>query len=120
MTVRPSAGMLRRSVSIERREEGSDDGYGNYTYDWQPLRQKPFSAQISPIRGRETTIAGANAGVFHFNIIVRYSNLTKDITAGDRVVDVRNGKTYNVTFPADFSEKNRFVKLLCTFGNPDG
>jgi len=121
MSVRPSAANLRERVYVELRRRGDDDGYGNYIYEWEKLRESPFNAQITPIRGLEQTISGANQGVSYWNIIVRYSDITKDITSDYRIVDARKeDRVFNVIFPADFTEKNRHVRLLCTLGRAEG
>lgn len=113
------AGELRECVNIERRAEVEDD-YGNHVGEWVSLRAEPFRANIRPIRGRESEIAGANTGTQIYKITLRWTPVTGALLTTDRIVNKQTGKEYNIHSIADFTERSRYIEMMCEAGTATG
>ena len=114
-----NAGELRERVYIERRNKQSDE-YGNNVDEWRKIHPKPFAANIRPLRGRESEIAGANTGTQLYNVTIRWRRLSEKVTPKDRIVNARTGEAYNIHTHADFTERNRYIELMCEAGTVHG
>jgi SPP1 family predicted phage head-tail adaptor len=111
-----SAGRLRERIRFDRREVDVD-GLGN-PGDWQPLCG-PFSARLRPINGKEVVLAGKLAGVQPYEIVVRFCVATAAVTPADRAVDVRTGRTFNITAVQDPTERRQWLSMLVKAGDAE-
>lgn len=95
------------------------DGAGNYERGWRTLIESR-SARIADTRGGEEVRAGRLAGVGSFDIWLRADVETKKITAGDRVIDARDGaRIFNIRWVGSLDSKGRFLLLQCQAGVAD-
>lgn len=98
---------LRDKVRFERRAEVAD-GFGNFEGDWRSLGEA--RASLNPTRGGETVIAGRLQGKASWDLWVQSSALTRSLTPGDRVVDVRDPRrVFNIRWSGDLDGDRRWV-----------
>lgn len=106
---------FRERVRFERRRENGDDGYGNVQYEWQRIAG-PCAARIRPISGAETADMQGLAGVGTFEVIVRASSGAAQVGVGDRCVNERSGRLYNIRSIMNIDERGRFLTIECMGG----
>jgi head-tail adaptor len=98
---------LRDKVRFERRAEVAD-GFGNFEGDWRSLGEA--RASLNPTRGGETVIAGRLQGKASWDLWVQSSALTRSLTPGDRVVDVRDPRrVFNIRWSGDLDGDRRWL-----------
>lgn len=114
-----TAGELKEQVRFDRRAIIPDDGYGNTTGAWETLGG-PWPARIAPAAGSEDVLAERLSGLQPVEITIRYSSQTVKIQTQDRAVDVRSGRTYNVTSINNPDERRAYLTILATAGAADG
>jgi head-tail adaptor len=114
-----TAGELRERVRFDRRATIPDDGYGNTTGAWA-LFAGPWPARIAPAAGSEDVLAERLTGLQPVEITIRYCTQAVAIQSQDRAVDVRSGKTYNVTSINNADERHAYLSILATAGGADG
>lgn len=85
-----------------------------------PLFTGTMAARIEPQTGSEDVIAERPTGVQPVVITVRWNTLAAGIQPQDRAVDVRSGKTYNVTSVANEDERRRYLNIAASAGAADG
>lgn len=100
---------LRDKVRFERRAEVAD-GFGNFEGDWRSLGEA--RADLKPTRGLETVLAGRLQGRASWDLWVQSSNLTRSLTPGDRVVDVRDPtRVWNIRWSGDLDGDRRWLLI---------
>jgi SPP1 family predicted phage head-tail adaptor len=114
-----AAGELREMIRFDRRATVADDGYGNTLGDWQKLAG-PFAARIAPGVGSEQTVADGQAGINEVEITVRYCNAALGVNVGDRAVDVRSGRTFNIQSVINADERRQYLIIAAVSGVADG
>ena len=98
---------LRDKVRFERRAEVAD-GFGNFEGDWRSLGEA--RASLNPTRGGETVIAGRLQGKASWDLWVQSSALTRSVSPGDRVVDVRDPRrVFNIRWSGDLDGDRRWL-----------
>ncbi len=98
---------LRDKVRFERRAEVAD-GFGNFEGDWRSLGEA--RASLNPTRGGEAVIAGRLQGKASWDLWVQSSALTRSLTPGDRVVDVRDPRrVFNIRWSGDLDGDRRWL-----------
>jgi head-tail adaptor len=113
-----TAGELKELVRFDRRAT-IDDGYGNTAGAWE-LLGGPWPARIAPAAGSEDVLADRLSGLQPVEITIRYFSQTLAIQAQDRAVDVRTGRTYNITSVNNPDERHAYLSILATAGGADG
>jgi head-tail adaptor len=114
-----TAGELRESIRFDRRAEVTDDGYGNAQGDWATFAG-PYPARIATGAGSEETLADGQVGLNSVEIIVRYCGAAASVGSGDRAVNTRTGKTYNILSTVNEDEHNRYLTFTAQSGAADG
>jgi head-tail adaptor len=114
-----TTGELRERVRIDRRAAIPDDGYGNTQGAWAEFIG-PVAARIAPAAGSEDVLAERLQGLQPVEITIRYSRQAAAIQTQDRAVNVRSGKTYNVTSINNADERRAYLSILATAGGADG
>src|SRR4051794_4865085 len=107
-------GQMRARVRIEHRV-AVDDGYGNTQGDWLTV-MSGVPAKIGPLKGGEEVRSSRIAGFNNFDIVIRGNPTTAAITSEHRLVNERNGETYNIKWIGNFDERGRFLTLTCQSG----
>lgn len=114
------SGQLRDSIIVQRRGEGSTEGWGNpVSGDFSDLiAAQP--ARITPMGGDEAIRADRLTGIVKFEITLRWSTANAGIHADDRFVLARaaaglpSGAVLNVRHPGiDPTEKRRELRFIC-------
>lgn len=117
-----SAGQLRESVTFQRRAAGSD-GRGNTTTGaWTNITGCiAIPAQIKPLKAGETVIAEGVQGRRLYQVLVRRASALDGVNVGDKMLDARDGRTFNVKAPPinpDMHDK--YLQILVEQGGADG
>lgn len=106
-----SAGDLRHRLRVERPVEG-DDGYGNtITGQYAPLFV--LAAKVNAQKGGEAIQAARLVSRGAVEVWVRSTSQSRQITAADRLVDVRTGEVLEVRHIADLSGAGVVLLLTC-------
>lgn len=114
-----AGGDLREMVRFDRRSIIPDDGYGNTAGGWATLAG-PWPARIAPAAGSEDVLAERLSGLRPIEITIRWTPLAASIQTQDRAVDIRTGKTYNVTSIDNPDEHRAYLTVLASAGGADG
>lgn len=110
-------GALRHRVIVERRATNTaGDGAGNFLEAWTKIGPPgELPARIVELRGDETVLDAKLRGQAITSVVLRADTFTRSITPDDRIVDVTNGRTFNVRHtPAP--ERRGYLELLCEAG----
>ena len=114
-----AAGRLNRLVTIERRTAASD-GFGNIVGDnWASLLTNE-PAEIRPLRGDEGIQAAKIEARGLYEVRVRYSSRTLQITEADRMKNPRTGQIMNIAYIENPDMRGKFLKIVCKTGGADG
>lgn len=105
------SGQYRDLVHVQRRTK-TPDGYGN-TEDAWVQKWASIPARVLPMRGGEEVKQARLAMVSNFEISLRANPTTKQITAGDRLVNARSKATYDILHIADLNGDGREFLLTC-------
>ena len=114
-----TAGRLNRSITIERRG-ATDDGYGNTVSDAWAAVISNEPAEIRPMRGAEGIEAAKIEARGLFEVRVRYSSRTVQITPSDRIRNARTGDLYNVDYIEQPDMRGKYLRIVCRSGGADG
>jgi head-tail adaptor len=114
-----AAGELREMLRFDRRATIPDDGYGNTRGAWAEFAG-PYPARVAPAAGSEDVLADRLSGLQPVEITIRWTPLAVTIQTEDRAIDVRSGKTYNVTSINNADERRAYLTILATAGGADG
>jgi SPP1 family predicted phage head-tail adaptor len=98
------AGRLRHRVDIETVGTTYDD-YGDLSDSWTTLAS--VWASISPISGREETIASELTGVVTHSILVRYRS---GISEQNRIIF--DSRVFQIESVRNWNERNIFLEIL--------
>lgn len=112
------AGDLRSKVKFQRRADSTDE-YGNTVTDWADLNIVR-SASLLPARGSEQIQAGRVAGKAQWDCWVRSDSQTRSIGPADRLVDVRTGRVFNISFVGDMDGGGAWLLIQAESGGADG
>lgn len=116
MAKKPSAGQLYYKVGLEKRTTDNPDSpadYGNTVDVW--VEQFECRAQFRHLRGNEEVLAARLQGTHIQVITIRSSTASLQITTDWRVVDQRNGDTFNIRDVTHETDR-QFISLLCEKG----
>lgn len=116
------AGNLRERVTFQRLAAG-DDGFGNATTGaWTDIADcVSVAAQIQPMRQAEVVLSQGVQGRILHQVIVRSTSALAGVKTGDRAVNVRSGRTYNVKGPPmNPDQRGRALQFLVEEGGADG
>lgn len=109
----PKLGELNARIRIDRLVE-TPDGIGGFETGWTALFTT--SARLSPTRGGEEIRADRQLGIENVEITIPASKAAKTVTNGDRAVDVRTGKTFNIGWADDLSGGQRYILITAQSG----
>jgi SPP1 family predicted phage head-tail adaptor len=109
------AGRLRHRVIVEELITGLDSD-GEKTEDWLPVLDRPISAEIKPLSGRELIAANGAQSKVATRITVRWRD---DFNATQRVRHRDTVYSIEAVVP-DMVSGVRWATLLCTSGVRDG
>lgn len=98
------AGRLRHRITVQSVGSTYDD-YGDLSDSWSTLAS--VWASISPISGREETIASELSGVVTHSILVRYRS---GITAQNRIQF--DSRVFQIESVRNWEERNIFLEIL--------
>lgn len=116
MAKRSGAGSLSERITFSRREE-VDDGFGNpIAGPWTDQFTEP--ARLQPRTGSEPVIAARLTGVQPYTLTVRSSTRTREVTPAWRAKNARNGALYNIKAITNPDERNAWLEMLITEGEP--
>lgn len=122
MANRSGAGSLNCKVTFQRREE-VDDGFGGTRGDW--VDQFTVPARLAPKFGgnAESVIAARLVSRQPYNLIVRASSQTRQITAAWRAYDDRAGHTdgepnrvFGIKTVVNPDERGAYLEMLVIEG----
>lgn len=106
------AGRLNDPVTVERRREVRDK-YGNTTGVWEPLMRLRAEVRVQP--AREALEQDIPSGVTRARVRFGSKVVTRDITAGDRLVF--RGLTWNIeSVPVSTGRRREDIEIICTTG----
>lgn len=114
--MRYRAGQLRAEVHCQKKVDAVDElgnpvpGAGVWT------TQFSTSASFIPKHGGEQVLAGRLQGVQAYIVTVRQSDRTRLITPGWRLVDTRDGRSFNIRSLADPDGKRAWLEMLVEHG----
>lgn len=105
------AGDLRHRLRVERLVQG-DDGYGNTVTDqYAPLFV--VAAKINAQKGGEAIQAARLVSRGAVEVWVRSTSQSRQITASDRLVNVRTNDVLEVRHIADLTGEGAVLLLTC-------
>lgn len=114
---RKGAGALSERVAFLEPDE-IPDGYGGTTTGYVERFQE--AARLAPIFGSRLTVESVTAARLAanqpYNLTVRSSERTRDITAAWRVKNVRTDKEYNIKTVVNPDERNAMLEMLVVEG----
>lgn len=122
MANRSGAGSLNCKVTFQRREE-VDDGFGGTRGDW--VDQFTVPARLAPKFGgnAESVIAARLVSRQPYNLTVRASSQTRQITAAWRAYDARAGHTggnpnrvFGIKTVVNPDERGAYLEMLAIEG----
>lgn len=115
MAIVPNLGELRHRVRFERVTQDRND-VGDIVGVWRPL-VTGVAARLVPTKGGEEVRAARMSGIVTFDLTIRSTSATREITAADRVVDERTGAVYALkTPPLNLDGQNRFLTITAEAG----
>jgi head-tail adaptor len=116
------AGQLREKVTFQRQAQGVGDGAGNYGTAFANITDAVgVPAEIRPARQGEVVLAEGVQGRRLYEVKVRHTSVLAGIKATDRMLDARDGRTFNVTAPPVNNDMhNRFLTILVELGGASG
>lgn len=114
MAITPKAGDLREVINVQTRGEVVDQ-FGNPQMGWKTVVSN-LPAQIAVQKGGEAVQAARVVGLGLYDITVRYSDVVASLTATDRIVNARTGKTYGIKWVGDLEGRRRFLTITCQTG----
>lgn len=116
-----SGGALRERVRFERKAGASgiyDDGDGGGE-GWAELAT--VAADITPASGGGETVVGERRLALNlYTIKVRQSSKILDVTAADRIVDVRDGRVFNIRQMDNRDKRDKYITITAETGRQDG
>jgi len=113
------AGRLNRRVRFEARADAANVG-GVVKADWATVFG-PVSARLRPLRGGEEMTAARLGGREVFEVYLRGCAGVRALTSDMRMVDVRDGRTFNVLQPPmNVDERGAEYMLTVERGGVDG
>ncbi len=118
MALIPTSGELTSRLSVQRRRKVTPDRLGNDRGPFSTIHSG-IAAGVRDTRGGEEVRQGRLAGISNFDIVVRASTATRDITTSDRLLDERTGRIFNVKWVGDLSGTDRYLFLSCQSGGSD-
>ena len=98
-------GRLNRRITI-MRYQAIEDELGNQVQQLVPL--KSCWAEIRQIRGKEQLEYYKNVNELVYKITLRYTDVT------EKDVVVYKGRQFQVNYPNNLMEDNRYLELMCT------
>ena len=110
----PTAGQLRERIRIERHKVESD-GMGGQEGAWRSIITG-IPAKISPRRGSEDVRSQRLSGISEFDLWIRSSEESRSIKTGDRAVDERSGRIFDIRWIGNLDERNRWLVLTALVG----
>lgn len=116
------AGNLRERLTFQRRAAG-DDGFGNTTTGaWMDIAGcVSVPAEIRPMRQTEAVLSQGVQGRILHQVAVRSTAALAGVGTGDRAVNVRTGRTYNIKGPPmNPDQRGRGLQFLVEEGGADG
>lgn len=109
---------LTARIKFQRRSTARD-AYGNEEGDFADLGVERYG-ELKPTRGGEDVQASRLSGKTLFDFWVASDAGTRGIGPGDRAVDVRSGRTFNVRFNEDMDGQNHWRLMTFEAGVADG
>ncbi len=110
---RAGAGSLSERVAF-LEPDSVDDGYGGQTQGYVERFQD--AARLAPIFGSRLTVESVTAARLAanqpYNLTVRSSERTRDVTAAWRVKNLRTDKEYNIKTVVNPDERNAYLEML--------
>jgi len=110
------AGRLRHQITIQTATQTQDATTGELVTTWQTLGT--CRAAVEPLKGREAIFGNQVIAEMDTRIIVRWSNLTSQITALHRIV--HQGFLFNVVSVANLKMGQREIEIMAKSGVNDG
>lgn len=115
MAIIPTLGELRHRVRFERQSQERNE-VGDMVGVWRPL-VTGVAARLVPTKGGEEIRAARMSGIVTFDLAIRSTSATREITAADRVVDERTGAVFALkTPPLNLDGQNRFLMITAEAG----
>lgn len=102
-----------------QRRTTTPDAYGNEEGAWADLGVERYG-ELKPTRGGEDVQASRLSGRTLFDFWTQADAGTRGIGPGDRAVDVRTGRLFNVRFNEDMDGQNEFRLIQLESGVADG
>lgn len=109
---------LNARLKFQRRATTSD-GYGNEEGAFADLGVERYG-ELRPTRGGEDVQASRLTGKALFDFWVSSDAGTRGVSPGDRAVDIRTGRTFNVRFNEDMDGLNHWRLIQLESGVADG
>lgn len=103
-----TAGKLRRSITIQRKDS-VPDGAGGWETDW--VDRATVRAMLKPLSGRERMEYERLQATVSYRCVIRYR---EDLLASDRVL--YNGKAYAIRYFFDIEERRKWLELALEEG----
>lgn len=109
-----SIGDLRQRVTFQRLTHTRDTN-GGVIEGWTDVAT--VSAKVGPLRGGESVQAARLGGDQTFEIVVRSHEVIRSLTSADRVI-LKGGLKLNIAWSANWDERDRFLTIIASAGNP--
>lgn len=114
----PGAGELRARVRFERRGAGENVG-GVVKRAWATLIPTR-AARLLPLQGGERVQGDRLAGISAWELTIRRTAETAELTTDDRVVDARDDrKAFAIRAILDLEARGRWIVLTLELGAED-
>jgi len=107
------AGLMRRLVAWEKREE-VDDGYGNTQGAFVEIFRG--HAERTPLKGGESVLSARLQGTQPYVLRIRQSALSRTVTTDWQARDVRSGQIMQVKSIADPTDRGAYLDIMVTEG----
>lgn len=114
MAILPNIGEMRHRIRIDRRRDEANE-VGDLVGVWRPLASG-VAARLIVTKGGEEVRAARLSGISSFDITIRSTVSTRQITTADRIVDERSGQTFNVQWVGNLDGKDRFLTITAEAG----
>lgn len=111
------AGRMTQKIAFEMREEVNPDhphDEGNTRAEW--IEQGCTAAELIPLRGGETVLAGRLQGTQTVILRLRSTSLTRRISSGWRARDIKAGTIYNIREITPDPVSRASIDILCQAG----